>query len=133
MADSNVSRHIAANIYLPLNFVVNVHNVAITTPLSTEYKVLLLTYKCCNGLAPEYLASKLIWYKPNRNLRSEDMLLLVERKCKMKMYGERAFSDIAPKLWNNLPINIRKCHSVNSFKTNLKTFLFREAFQLNST
>ena len=34
----------------------------------------------------------------------------------------------APKLWNNLPRDIRESSSVNSFKSKLKTFLFKKAF-----
>ena len=34
----------------------------------------------------------------------------------------------APKLWNELPSDIRDLNSVNSFKTAIKTYLFRQAF-----
>ena len=41
------------------------------------YKILLLTYKCLHGLAPDYLADLIQEYKPSRNLRSSSKLNLV--------------------------------------------------------
>ena len=40
-------------------------------------------------------------------------------------YGKRAFSIAAPPLWNNLPVHIRASTTLDSFKTELKTHLFR--------
>ena len=39
-------------------------------------------------------------------------------------YGDRAFSVIAPTIWNNLPTHIRDAPSLDSFKSLLKTHLF---------
>ena len=39
-------------------------------------------------------------------------------------YGDRALSVIAPILWNNLPAHIHNTHSLDQFKTLLKTHLF---------
>ena len=36
----------------------------------------------------------------------------------------------APKLWNSLPLHLRLCDSLVSFKAGLKTFLFKRAFGL---
>ena len=47
-----------------------------------------------------------------------------------KTYGDRAFSIAGPKLWNDLPLEIRKCASVATFKQSLKTFLFKLAYRL---
>ena len=38
-------------------------------------------------------------------------------------YGCRAFSHVAPKLWNLLPKSIREEKDTDSFKTKLKSFL----------
>ena len=44
----------------------------------------------------------------------------------MKYYGGRAYSIIAPKLWNSVPTNtIRMSVSVDIFKKQLKTYLYR--------
>ena len=97
-------------------------------PYRIEYKLLLLTYKCLHGKAPEYLAAKLEKYVPGRALRSGDQDLLVERRAKLKSYGERSFSVAAPKLWNKLPHDLRSSGSVYIFKAKLKTFLFKKCY-----
>jgi len=40
-------------------------------------------------------------------------------------FGARSFAVAGPKAWNQLPADIRTSDSVNSFKSALKTFLFR--------
>ena len=93
-----------------------------------QYKVLLLTFKCYIGDAPQYLTSRIAKYEPRRSLRSGDSMLLVEKTANMKSYGERAFSVCGPKLWNALPLDLRKCETVATFKGKLKTHLFKMAF-----
>ena len=46
----------------------------------------------------------------------------------MKTYGDRSFSAFAPKLWNQLPNNIRAAGSVAIFKQQLKTHLLKDVF-----
>ena len=41
------------------------------------------------------------------------------------MYGDRAFSVVAPKLWNQLPPKLRGVTSVDHFRKHLKTYLFK--------
>ena len=93
-----------------------------------KFKVLLITHKCLQGKAPQYLSSRLEKYVPGRSLRSSDLHLLVVPRTVQKTYGDRAFSVIAPRLWNGLPLDIRICDEVDAFKSKLKTFLFRKAF-----
>ena len=63
-----------------------------------RFKILLMTFKCLNQLAPSYLSDLLIHYIPSRTLRLSDKELLVQLRCHLKTYGQRAFSFIAPKL-----------------------------------
>ena len=42
----------------------------------------------------------------------------------------RAFSVIAPRLWNDLPMAIRSIDNINILKSKLKTFLFKQAYAL---
>jgi hypothetical protein len=93
-----------------------------------DYKVLTLTYKSLKGLAPGYLAELLQERRPTRNTRSSSQLLLTEPRSRTVTYGDRAFSRAAPRLWNNLPQSLREATSLNSFKTMLKTFLFKRAY-----
>ena len=91
-----------------------------------EYKIILLTYKSLKGLAPYYLRPLLSSYAPERMLRSSAKNLLQTPMARTKAYGERSFSVAAPKLWNNLPDTIKNIDSLDSFKKNLKTFLFKK-------
>ena len=92
------------------------------------YKVLLITYKCLNGLAPEYL-SDLLTLKPSRGLRSDNQNLLVEPMANMVTYGDHAYSVAGPRLWKTLPPHIRMSPDLSSFKSDIKTFLFRQAYE----
>ena len=93
-----------------------------------EYKILLLTYKAVNGIAPIYLADYLQSYTPGANLRSKDSGLLIVPKTRLCTYGDRAFPIAAAKLWNSVPKQIRESNSVDQFKQRLKTLLFNKAF-----
>ena len=90
-------------------------------------KLLLITYKSLNGLAPVYINEPLHHYTPCRCLRSSDSNLLVIPKTTTVTYRDRSFRAIAPKLWNQLPLVIRQSNSVDRFKKALKTYLFRES------
>ena len=59
-----------------------------------------------SGQSPQYLQDLVIPYVPARSLRSASQNLLVVKRGKTKAYGDRAFSCIAPLLWNSLPYKI---------------------------
>ena len=42
--------------------------------------------------------------------------------------GSKIISAAAPKLWNGLPVELRQATSLNSFKSRLKTYLFKKYF-----
>ena len=94
------------------------------------FKVLLLVYKALHGLAPSYISDLLNFKTYSRSLRSSRKEYLAVPRSRLKTYGDRAFSIAGPKLWNNLPLEIRKCASVATFKQSLKTFLFKLAYSL---
>ena len=92
------------------------------------FKVMLLTFKALNNKGPAYLKELLTPYVPARNLRSSsDNQLCVPKSCYVET-SKRAFGTRAPCEWNRLPISIRNKPSVNSFKTALKTYLFKQAY-----
>ena len=72
-----------------------------------NFKILLLTFKSINLMAPKYLSGLLVLYHPTRSLRSANKSLLVQPRFKLKTYELRAFSIIAPRLWNALPLDLR--------------------------
>ena len=94
-----------------------------------NFKLLLLTWKAINGLAPSYISNLLVPYKPVRALRSSDKHLLIDCSYRTSStLGDRAFSVAAPTLWNSLPLDIRCCDSLQSFKTLLKTHLYNKVY-----
>ena len=93
-------------------------------------KLLLLVYKGLNGIAPFYITDLLHFRNYSRSLRSASMHLLQVPRVYTKTYGDRAFSIAGPKLWNQLPLNLRQIEGVNSFKKALKTYLFKLAYNL---
>ena len=88
------------------------------------YKLLLYVYKALNGLAPMYIFNCLKLYVPKRNLRSSCDRLRLDYPITRNKAGDRTFTVYASKLWNNLPMTLRNCTSVNAFKKALKTHLF---------
>ena len=94
------------------------------------FKVLLLVYKALNGMAPLYITELLSYRTCSRTLRSTDQKLLAVPKSRLKTYGDRAFSVAAPKLWNELPLDLRSLDTINLFKKHLKTDLFKKAYDV---
>ncbi|XP_064651630.1 uncharacterized protein LOC135502611 [Lineus longissimus] len=93
-----------------------------------EFKVLTLVYKAVNGIAPDYLQDLLQLYTPSRSLRSSDKNLLSVPRSKTTSFGRRAFSFLAPQLWNSLSCNLRDTQSLLAFRNTLKTVLFQKYF-----
>lgn len=104
--------------WLPINFRI-------------QFKIVLISFKCMNGLAPPYLSELLQLHTTARALRSSNQLLLAVPRSRLSTRGDRAFSVAAPKLWNSLPLHVRAAQSVEHFKTLLKTHLFSLAFTLS--
>ena len=98
---------------------------------SVSSKVLLITFKVLNGLAPSYLTQLITYRPPSRyNFRKAyaNTLLSYPRFKTKATLGDRAFICAAPKLWNVLPIEIRSASLVGCFKSKLKSYLFKKAF-----
>ena len=93
------------------------------------FKVLLFTYKILHDEAPSYLSDLINVHEPLRTTRSSSTIKLFEPSYKQEHYGERAFSVAAPKLWNELPEILRQAPNLSLFKSQLKTHLFRKAYQ----
>ena len=89
------------------------------------FKMILIVYKvvkvvCSNNLMVSY---KLYNCRPN------DYLMLETRSVKTK-YGRRTFEYAGPRLWNALPLELRMMDSIETFKKQLKTLLFKDAIGL---
>ena len=97
--------------------------------LRINYKILLLTFKALNRLAPSYIQDLIsIKVKSTYNLRSNtDTILTIPRKA-LKTLGDRAFCVAAPTLWNKPPRNVHGINNLETFKASLKSYLFKDAF-----
>ena len=83
-------------------------------------------------MAPLYITELVSYRTCSRTLRSiaTDQKLLAVPKSRLKTYGDKAFSVAAPKLWNELPLDLRSLDTINLFKKHLKTDLFKKAFDV---
>ena len=63
-----------------------------------------------------------------RTLRSNTKNVLQIPLTNLKRFGDRAFCAYAPRLWNELPDNIKAADSVQNLKKQLKALLFRKEF-----
>lgn len=93
-----------------------------------KFKLLVITFKALNDLAPDYLQELLTLHRPPRSLRSAEKNLLVVPRTKSSLVTSRSFSVAAPILWNNLPTDIRCNSNFTTFKSQVKTYLFKEYF-----
>ena len=82
------------------------------------FKLLLFVFKIFNGIAPSYLKTCVTII--DNNLR----ILKIPRAS--SSYGDRAFSNAAPRLWNALPLDLRTSETVDYFKAHVKHLLFSE-------
>ena len=95
-----------------------------------EFKLCLLVHQTINGRAPAYLndlietTASVPGRASNRSASNND---LVTRRTRLKL-GERAFSVAAPRIWNQLPIEIKAATDTQAFKRKLKTHLFSAAY-----
>ena len=94
-----------------------------------EFKLLVLVYQAVHHLGPAYLTSLVKPYAPTRSLRSAAHHSLTIPRYNLERDGRRAFSVAGPSLWNNLPVTIREAGTLTTFKSTLKTHLFRIAFK----
>ena len=95
-----------------------------------NFKLALLTWKALHLQQPSYVAELLNQRSTNgeHNLRDRGIMLVVPPTS--TQLGDRAFSCAAPRLWNSLPASVRSSPSLPSFKSNLKTYFFKQAFKL---
>ncbi len=93
-----------------------------------DFKILLITYKALNGLAPQYLSELLSNYSPPHLIRSQNSGHLITPRISKSTAGGRSFFYLVPELWNKLPNNVREADALCQFKSRLKTHLFNLAF-----
>ena len=94
-----------------------------------HYKICSLTYTSLFDSGPTYLSDRLQIYSPPRLLRSssDSRILSMPPPYNTKSFGLRRFSQQSPLSWNSLPHNVRHSESPQSFRSSLKTHLFRSS------
>ena len=90
-------------------------------------KLLTLTYKCLNNQVPEYLSNLLTINETNDKLlrSSSQYKRLIMPFIRLQTFAARSFSVTAPGLWNSILNYIKQSSTLEIFKTNLKTILFK--------
>ena len=74
-----------------------------------DFKILLLTFKALNNMAPAYLKDMLRFETSDRyKLRSEKSVTLMVPRTKFTSRRDRAFCTADPRLWNKQPVEIRR-------------------------
>ena len=95
-----------------------------------EYKLCMMVHRCLYGDAPAYLADLITTSAASTGragLRSAASgAVAVPRTT--SSFGDRSFVVAGPRAFNKLPPPLRQVHSAVTFKRQLKTFLFNNAF-----
>ena len=94
-----------------------------------KYKLMLHTFKALHGQAPRYIQDMLEFYTPSRVLRSASQHKLKVPRTRTVTYGKKSFTAVTAKLWNELlPSSLKSETELHSFKSSLKTVLFKEYY-----
>ena len=97
-------------------------------PEHIQFKFLVTIYQCVNGLAPSFLIDLLNLNLRRRNLRSDAQGKLPILWCNLSQVFNSSIRYAGPRLWNELPKNIREAKTLGSFKILLKTYLFSKCY-----
>jgi len=100
-------------------------------PERIRFRLCVLTFRRLNGTAPSYLADimcRVADVEGRRHLRSSATATLIVPPVRRSTLGDRSFSVAAPRAWNSLPSAVRAASSFNTFRRELKTFLFHSSF-----
>ena len=93
-----------------------------------KYKLNLLTWKALRNQAPGYISDLINKRDLVVDLRIGNSLVLDIPKTNLKSMGDKAFSVVAPKVWNLLPKDLRTNGKIQSFKAGLKSLYLDEAY-----
>ena len=119
---------------LPMSSSITIHLKSLhwlPVKVRSTYKIACLCYHCHSSTAPSYVTD-MLHKKPlhTRNTRSSSYtmpLLNGPAHSKAKLC-DRSFS-FASSVWNSIPNDVRCAPSLSSFKSRLKTYLFRSVYK----
>ena len=115
-----------------------------------RYKILLYTFKAIHQTAPQYIndmfTKKSTRYRSRlssitRNIEFvngdiseeivfDDIIYLTVSRTKSVTLKQRSLAVSGPQLWNSLPTAIKMENSLVGFKSKIKTYLFKLAFNI---
>jgi len=91
-----------------------------------DYKLCMTVHRCLNSEAPRYLADLITLSAAattRAGLRSATSGSVAVLRTTLSL-GDRLFAVAAPRAWKKLPSPLHRIESVNTFKRQLKTFLY---------
>ena len=119
---------------LPMSSSITIHLKSLhwlPVKVRSSYKIACLCYHCHSSTAPSYVTD-MLHKKPlhTRNTRSSSYTMpLLNRPAHSKAtLGDRSFSFASSSVWNSIPNDVRCAPSLSSFKSRLKTYLFRSVY-----
>ena len=77
-------------------------------------------FKVKNNLAPDIMKDVFELKEPPYNLRSESNHF-TSRNLKTTYYGVLSIKHLPPQIWELVPQSVRKCKTLNKFKTKIKS------------
>jgi len=117
-------------IYKQTNELRTVSDFTLFTLFILQHELCLLVHKSLLGHMPEYISDILtsVANIPDLStLRTSSCGNLVVQRTR-RWIGDRAFSVAAPWAWNRLPTKLKMLRSTDSFRRDLKTFLFYSVY-----
>ena len=122
-------------LHLPMSSSITIHLKSLhwlPVKVRSTYKIACLCYHCHSSTAPSYVTD-MLHKKPlhTRITRSSSYTMpLLNRPAHSKAtLGDRSFSFASSSVWNSIPNDVRCAPSLSSFKSRLKTYLFRSVYK----
>ena len=120
---------------LPMSSSINTHLKSLhwlPVKVRSTYKIACLCYHCLCSTAPSYVTD-MLHRKPlhtcNTRSSSYTMPLLNRPAHSKAALGDRSFFLASSSVWNSIPNDFRCAPSLSSFKSRLKTNLFRSVYK----
>ena len=98
-----------------------------------EFKLCVLAHQAITTGCPRYLRTSLRRMQPADGVitRSVENGVTLFISGFESQYGFRAFKHAAPRLYNSLPVDLRRLERIDLFKNSLKTYLFSKSYNMN--
>ena len=98
-------------------------------PYRIEYKIATLMFKCIHDTAPKYLTELIVLDQlHNHSLQSTETGRIHTAVPRTSKVHESSFCSMGPRIWNNLPKAVISTTNLSTFKTHLKTILFKHCY-----